>query len=288
MSLGDEPEGVATDPRTGIVAVGLRNPDRLALVSGSTGRVQRTVALSESPRHLSTAPGGRVLVPAERSDEVIEVSLPGGATRSVAVGEFPHDAVAASGRLFVGNEFGDTVTVVEDGDAVRTLDAPVQPGGLAATRAGTVVAVAVAERVVRTYEAHTLEEAGTVEAGSGPTHVVSGCDRRAFVADTDGAAMLVYELAPEPRMLDRVALAGGPYGITLDCRRRLLWVTLPGANRLVALHVPRAGGSLRELTSFPTVRQPNSVATDPRSGRVFVAGRADGKLQILEPRVGER
>jgi hypothetical protein len=31
------------------------------------------------------------------------------------------------------------------------------------------------------------------------------------------------------------------------------------------------------------VRQPNSVAVDPDSGRVFVASRRDGTLQLLDP-----
>jgi DNA-binding beta-propeller fold protein YncE len=37
------------------------------------------------------------------------------------------------------------------------------------------------------------------------------------------------------------------------------------------------------LRTFPTVPQPNSVAVDPRSGRVFVASRKDGTLQLLDP-----
>ncbi|MGH2989227.1 MAG: YncE family protein, partial [Solirubrobacterales bacterium] len=250
--------------------------------------VLRRVALAESPRHLSLASGGRVLVPAERSNELIEVRLPGGATRSVEVGEFPHDAAASSGRVFVGNEFGDTITVLEDGEVAGLLEAPAQPGGLATPSDGELVVVAVAERVVRSYDASTLEQHGTVSGGVGPTHAVSGCDRRAYVADTGGEAVLVYEVEPELRRVDRVELSGGPYGIALDCRRGVLWVTLPGENRLVALRLPGRAGAVRELASFATVRQPNSVAADPRSGRVFVAGRDSGTLQILNPRPGER
>ena len=40
----------------------------------------------------------------------------------------------------------------------------------------------------------------------------------------------------------------------------------------------------RELARYPTVRQPNTVAVDPASGRVFVTGSRDGTLQILDPR----
>jgi hypothetical protein len=42
-------------------------------------------------------------------------------------------------------------------------------------------------------------------------------------------------------------------------------------------------GTLRELARYPTVREPNTVAVDTASGRVFVTGRADGELQILDP-----
>ncbi len=35
--------------------------------------------------------------------------------------------------------------------------------------------------------------------------------------------------------------------------------------------------------TYPTVRQPNSVAVDPRSGEVFVAGRDEGQMQRIEP-----
>jgi DNA-binding beta-propeller fold protein YncE len=43
------------------------------------------------------------------------------------------------------------------------------------------------------------------------------------------------------------------------------------------------GGMPRLVASYPTVRQPNSVAVDPASGRVFVAGRTEEVLHLLDP-----
>jgi hypothetical protein len=43
------------------------------------------------------------------------------------------------------------------------------------------------------------------------------------------------------------------------------------------------GRTLREIARHPTVSQPNTVAVDQASGRVFVTGKTDGQLQILEP-----
>ncbi len=39
----------------------------------------------------------------------------------------------------------------------------------------------------------------------------------------------------------------------------------------------------RVLRRFPAVRQPNSVAVDRTTGRVFVASRSDGTLQLFDP-----
>jgi hypothetical protein len=44
-----------------------------------------------------------------------------------------------------------------------------------------------------------------------------------------------------------------------------------------------SGSAPREVARFPTVRQPNTVGTDPETGRVFVASRTDGQLQLIDP-----
>ena len=94
VEIGDSPEGLVADPETNLVAVGLRDPDLLALLDGESGDVIRRVELPESPRHLQlAAPGGPVLVPAERSDSLVQVTLPDGeVSAETPVGQFPHDA----------------------------------------------------------------------------------------------------------------------------------------------------------------------------------------------------
>jgi DNA-binding beta-propeller fold protein YncE len=277
VPVGHKPEGLAFDAETGLLAVGLTNPDRLALVEGDTGRTIRRVRLAESPRHLKlAAPGGPVLVPAERANSIVEVSLPRGRLRTTRVGRFPHDAARAHGRLFVGDELGHTVSVVEDGRRVETLPAPRQPGGVAAIAdRDHVGVVGVRERALEVFDARTLESVGKVSVGIGPTHVV-GAGERFFVVDTRGDALLEVRLEPL-RIHRRTHLGGAPYGIALDNARRRYWVTLTATNEVAELTDHRV------LRTFPTVRQPNSVAVDPRSGRVFVASRKDGTLQFFDP-----
>lgn len=277
VKVGHRPEGLAFDPVTRLLAVGLGNPDRLALLDGRTGRTVRRVRLPESPRHLSlAAPGGPVLVPAERADAIVEVGLPGGRLRTTRVGDFPHDAARARGRLFVGDELGDTVSVVENGRLVRVLDAPVQPGGVAASADRSEIGVVgVRERALEVFDARSLRSEGKVDVGLGPTHI-EGAGGRFFVVDTRGDALLEVRTHPV-RVHRRTHLAGSPYGIALDPRRRRYWVTLTARNEVAELTDHRL------LRVFPTVRQPNSVSVDPRSGRVFVASARDGTLQIFDP-----
>lgn len=281
---GRLPEGIAADPVTGLVAVALRQPDELALVDGATGEVTRRVAVPESARHLQlAAPGGPVLVPSERADRLAFVSLPGGETRDVAVGAYPHDATAASGRIFVGDEHGHTMTVLEDGRVVARRRVALQPGGLAPVEDGTQVAVvSVRERVVETYDARTLERTGRAPAGVGPTHVVSNGRGMLYVADTAGDGLVVLRTRPRLEVTRRVGFPGGaPYGIAFDRRRNRIWVTLTATNELVELNGGTRPGI---LARYPAVRQPDTVAVDERTGRIYVTGHEDSLLQVLDLR----
>ena len=161
------------------------------------------------------------------------------------------------------------------------LDAPLQPGNVAATADGLVGAIGVRGLALEIYDARTLESFGRTDAGEGPTHVVAGPDGRFYVADTRGGAVLAYEARPQPGRVASAPLPGGhPYGLAMDAEREQLWVTLTAENALVRFDV--SGEEPREEGRYPTVRQPNTVAVNPETGRVYVAGR-DGELQIIDP-----
>ncbi len=283
--VGSEAEGVVVDPRTGLAAVSFRDPNRIELIDVGSARTVRRIDTGDPARHLSlAAPGGPVLAPIEYRDRLLEIELPSGRTSSVAVGDFPHDAAeAADGRIFVSDEGGDTISVVS-GDSVEiALPAPEQPGGIAAA-GDTVAVVAVAAREIAFIDATTLKQIATAPGGAGPSHIVAGPDDgsgRFYVADTGGDAVLVYEGGAEPRFLDRTNVPGSPYGIAVDERRNRIWVTQTALNRVVEMKVTDLAPQI--IASYPTIRQPNSVAVDERSGRVVVVGRDRGDVQIFDP-----
>lgn len=283
VPVGTSPEGVVTDPQTQLVAVGVRDPFALALLDATTGATRRRVELPGGLRHLQlAAPGGPVLVPDEGANRFIRVTLPGGQLVSeVMTGVAPHDATAAAdGTVFVANELGHSVVAVRGDRVVHTFTDVTQPAGLAA--AGNLVGlVDVRENTLTVYDAQRLQRVAELPAGAGPTHVVADKRGHLAVIDTRGGAVLLYELQPTIRQIGRVELPGTPYGVAYDAVRDRLWVTLTALNEVIGLNLSASQPVL--ATPLPTVRQPNTVAVDGPSGRLYVTGTADGVLEIIQP-----
>jgi len=280
VRVGAGPEGVAFDPGTGVVAVGLRDPDLLALVDGATGEVRRRVPLPGAPRHLALArPGGPFIVPAEEADALALVSPGDEQVRTVRVGDQPHDAAALGGRVYVGDEFGSTLSVVRGGRRVAQEPVDVQPGGIVPV-GGQVGVVSARAYTIELFDPRTVRGLGSQSAGLGPTHAVRDAGDRIYVADTRGDALIVFETRPRLKWIARVPLPGSPYGLAADPGRDRVWITLTGRNELMEV---AAGERPRRVRTLPTVRQPNTLAVDPGSGRVFVASRTDGTLQLIDP-----
>jgi len=161
-------------------------------------------------------------------------------------------------------------------DAVRGGRKAVVDGGRA------IAVLSLRERVLEVYDRDTLERIGRAPAGAGPTHVVAGEGGLAYVVDTAGDGLLVFETRGELRILRRYPLLGAPYGVAADLRNGRLWVTLTERNELVEL---ATSARPHRLNAYPTVRQPDTVAVDASSGRVFVTGEVDGVVQLLDPRL---
>jgi DNA-binding beta-propeller fold protein YncE len=139
-----------------------------------------------------------------------------------------------------------------------------------------VAVVSPRERVLELYDRG--RRIGRAPAGAGPTHVVAGEGGLAYVVDTAGDGLLVFETRGKLRILRRYPLLGSPYGVAADLRAGRLWVTLTARNELVEL---ATGSRPHRLNAYPTVRQPDAVAVDPAGGRVFVTGE---QVQLLDPR----
>lgn len=282
VPVGRTPEGIVADERTGLVVIALTLPGDLVFVDGDTGQTVRRVPLPGRLRHLQLQnPGGPVLVPVEGADLLLRVTLPQGEViTNVPVGNFPHDATAtASGAIAVANEFGGTMSVIENEEVVYTFREATTPSGLDAI--GQIVGMAdTRENTLSFYDIPARECIAELSAGAGVTHVAAG-GGRFFVTDTRGGAILVYDAEPQPEMVGRLDLNGAPYGIAYDSGRDWLWVTLTARNQLVGIDV--SGEQLRSVTRIPTIQSPYSVAVNSATGRVFVVSPTEGTLQLIDP-----
>lgn len=282
VKVGAKPEGVAIDPVTHLAAVAVQSPDALVLLDTRSGRVVRRVPLPGSARHVALArPGGPFLVPVETADTLVQVDPRTGATRSTKVGLHPHDAIASGPRVFTADEFGSTMSVVRDGRLVGSTPVDAQPGGVAAV-GGKIYVTAVRAYTVEAYSAADAPRGeGAQSAGLGPSHVVAGPRGRLAIADTRGQALVVYDTQPRLRFLARLPLGGTPVGLAADPGSGVVWAALTERAKVVPVDLRGAKPTLG--TAVGTARDPFSVGVDTGTGRLAVASRSDGTVQLVDP-----
>ncbi|RKT55056.1 YncE family protein [Saccharothrix australiensis] len=221
-----------------------------------------------------TAVGDALEAPVPGSGVVVTVR-PDGSTAERKVDGGPVDVAVAAGRTLVARrdarlvDVGDRAVtgvsspdrvVVADGHAV-VLDRPRS---------------AVFDVVADDPEGPRL--GAGLRAGDGATSIVADRFGRVLAVDTRGGELMAFSVAPLI-MRQRYPVPGAPYGLAYDERRDLVWVTLTELNQVVAFDV--AGGEPVERHRFATVGQPDSVAVDPGSGRVFVASGNGQGMQVI-------
>ena len=280
VRVGGRPEGVAVDPRTGVAAVATQQPRGVALVDANSGAVRRRVALPAAARHVVLAqPGGPFLVPLEDANKLAEIDPRTGSVLLRPAGDHPHNATFLHGKAYVGDEFGSTISEVGRAGPIRSAPADAQPGGVVAV-GDKLAVISVRAYTIELYDPRTLRGEGSQSVGLGPSHAVVDDAGRVYVADTRGGALTVFATRPRLKWIARLALPGSPYGLAVDPQRNRVWATLTGRNQLVEI---AAGDRPREVGRRPTVRQPNTIAVDPRTGRVLVASNSDGTLELIDP-----
>ncbi|WP_227982282.1 hypothetical protein [Nocardia spumae] len=224
------------------------------------------------------APGaaGEVLVAAGR--EVLRVDIATAGVRAIAVdGEARTVTRRADGAVAVGLDGGRVQLLDPDGHPNRTVS------GL-----GAVDAIATTSTAIATLD---LDQTSLTEldldrnrpglalrAGLGATHVISDHFGRLLATDTSGGALLVY--TADPLLLrQRFPVGAAPYALAYDERSDTVWLTLTGSNEVVGFDL--STGIPEEVGRFATVRQPNSLTIDSRTGDMFVGSATGDGLQRI-------
>ena len=265
------------DPHSQTIAVVLDDPPRLLLTALDGAAPPRQVPLPGPAADLVlAADGGPLLVPITAPGSLIRVPLDGGAPSRMDLSGPAHGVVTVGDR-----------TVVALGDRLVVLDGNrVIPGFIDATRlipaaGGTKVWVLDRGRsAVSVVDLSTGEISPALRAGNGAASAVADRFGRLLVTDTRDGELLAFAGDP-PVLRQRFPLPGAPYALAYDGRRDLVWVTLTGRDEVVGLGV--AGGEPVIVHRLPTVHQPDAVAVDPVSGRVYIVSASGAGLQVIDP-----
>ncbi|MBF6146283.1 YncE family protein [Nocardia nova] len=264
------------EPATGRVVALDPNGLGLRLVDPANPSAARAITLPAHATGLALGAPGEVLVAAGR--EVLRVDIATAAIRPVPVdGDVRAIARRGDGSLVAGLDGGRVQILDADGHPNKTVS------GL-----GTVDAVAATANAVATLnlDQTTLTELDldrdrpglALRAGLGATHVISDHYGRLLATDTSGGALLVY--TTDPLLLrQRFPVGPSPYALAYDERSDTVWLTLSGSNEVVGFDL--STGIPEEVGRFATVRQPNSLTIDSRTGDMFVGSATGDGLQRI-------
>ncbi|WP_225732178.1 MULTISPECIES: hypothetical protein [unclassified Nocardia] len=236
----------------------------------------RTVALPAKGASLAQGTPGQILVAAPNRILRVDVA-------TASIGEVAVDGDARSvlrqgdGSLLVGTADGKVRTIDMDNKVRQTISGLASADALAA--AGDKVAV-----LDRRQSSLTQVELGkgrlglALRAGDGATNLIGDTQGRLIVTDTADGELLVY--TPGPLVLrQRFPVRSSPYALAYDQRSDTVWVTCTQSNEVAGFDL--STGIPKEVGRYPTVRQPNSVTIDQRTGDLFVGSATGDGLQRI-------
>lgn len=279
LPLPGPASAIVVDPASRTAVVAVTKPAELVLFNlDKLTSAPATVPLPGSVDHLSLG-GDMVFAPVARANTVVEVTLPTHTTTVVRVAGGPTSAVQYRGNLLVAVPARKAIDVLAGDRVIRTISGDVNPEQVLVAGNNVVMLDRIRSAV---FDINTT--AGSVgaglRAGQGATNAATDAFGRVIVTDTRTGQVIAFTANP---VLERQAApaAGVPYGVAVDTRRQIAWVTATQLNEVIGYQL--AGGQPMQKYRLSTVRQPDSVAVDPVSGRVLVASADGGGVQVMQP-----
>lgn len=204
--------------------------------------------------------------------------------------------------IFVSDETGDRVVVVQGGAVVATIAAGIRPRGIRASPDGARVYVAVSGSPIAGpgVDESRLPPAdhaadGIAEIDTASRRVVriipAGSDPETFALDAAGATLFVSN--EDASQLSRIDLAGRvptrtaavgdqPEGVAVARDGRHVFVACEGADRVVMLDA----ATLAPRASVALAGRPRGLLASRVADRVYVSVEFGGKLAVLDAASG--
>lgn len=264
------------EPATGRVVALDPNGLGLRRVDPANPSAARAITLPAQATGLALGAPGEVLVAAGR--EVLRVDIATAAIRPVPVdGDVRAIARRGDGSLVAGLDGGRVQILDADGHPNKTVSGLSAVDAVAAT-ANAVATLDLDQTTLTELDLDRDRPGLALRAGLGATHVISDHYGRLLATDTSGGALLVY--TTDPLLLrQRFPVGPSPYALAYDERSGTVWLTLSGSNEVVGFDL--STGIPEEVGRFATVRQPNSLTIDSRTGDMFVGSATGDGLQRI-------
>ncbi|QLY28385.1 YncE family protein [Nocardia huaxiensis] len=262
------------EPSTGILGKVLTDTPDLYL-EDLAAKSMRTVPLGATATALALGKPGEFLVGVP--GQVLRIDAATGKTTVVTVdGEVRSVALRGDG-LVVGLGDGKVLLVDANGALQQTISGLVSADVVDASDEQVVV---LDRRQTLISELNLADDrlGLSLRAGDGAVNMIGDHFGRRIVLDTAGGELLVY--TADPLVLhQRFPVGSSPYALAYDQRSETVWVTLTGSNEVVGYDL--STGIPVEVGRYPTVRQPNSVTIDSRTGDMFVGSATGDGLQRI-------
>ncbi|GHE81624.1 lipoprotein [Amycolatopsis deserti] len=278
ITVPGEVTAVAADPATGTLAVAVADAV-LLYRSADLAAAPVRVPVAGRVEQLRVS-GGVLLATLPAAGQVARIALPGGEVSTLAVAGQPAGAVVEGDRTLVAVRDRKAVEVFTGGQPTKTIQGQLYSADDVLVAGGNTVVLDELRTAVFSVDVDGGTMAEGLRAGDGATHAVADSFGRVLVVDTRAGALLAFSTGPL-LLRQRYPVPGGAYGLAYDAQRALAWVTLTERNEVVGFDV--RGGEPVEKYRFPTVRQPNSVTVEERSGRVVVGSAAGEGVQVIQP-----
>lgn len=273
-------DAMGVHERSRTLAAAVTEPPSLLLYSlDDPAAAPRSVPLPGPASAIDPIDGG-LAVAVPTAGIIAKVSLPDGVVTPLKVDGTPSGTTVADGRTLVAAGNRKAVDVV-DGDRVsRSITGQLYSADQVFAAGNRPVVLDRLRTAVFDVDLAEGKIGEGLRAGDGATNGVADDHGRLLVTDTRGGSLLAF--STDPLLLrQRYPAPGGPFGIAYDPARDLAWVTMTERNEVVGYEM--TGGEPVERHRMPTVRQPDSVAVDPRTSNVLVGSAVGEGIQVIAP-----
>ncbi|KXP01382.1 YncE family protein [Tsukamurella pseudospumae] len=279
-------EGLAFDAKSRRLATLVGNDVVLYTVDGGLKEVARIDAGARTHQVVPSwgeQPYGDFLVATDNGvmtitgDKGYTQRIEGGALTVSLYGGKSGDAESVWG--LAGTAKGDIV-VLRVSDQPRRISGPVEASRVLADGSDVVVVDRLQSSIT------TVDVAGGkigkgLRVGRGVTNATITPDGRVFAVDTGKNQIIGYTAAP---LMERFLYpeTGSPWAVDYDATDKLMWITRTATNQVVGYALGTGIPEQRKL--FPTVRQPNAIAVDAKTGTLYVQSATGGGIQAIPTR----